>query len=381
MDGDQCPCDDDAVVILDEVVVEILSWVPVKALMRFRCVSKSWNSLILDPTFVKLHLQRSSRDSPALFTLSNLFLDKLCSLHCCSIDGLLEDPSSTIDVNADANDDNGGTGIPANIKYSIIGVCNGLICLRDMSRGFEVARVQFWNPATRLISVTSPPIPPFFGCARMGFGYDESSDTYKVVAIVGNRKSRKMELRVHCLGDNCWKRKIECGNDILPSDTFHGKGQFLSGTLNWVANLATLESYVVFSFDLRNETYRYLLPPVRVRFGLPEVRVLRGCLCFSHNEDGTHLAIWQMKKFGVQKSWTLLIKVSYKHFEFCRSYFPHPLCMSANNDVLLLGNNSKYQLVLCNLKNNTISNIELPLREVFFISFDYVQSLVLPYRN
>ena len=88
-----------------------------------------------------------------------------------------------------------------------------------------------------------------------------------------------------------------------------------------------------------------------------------------------------MKKFGVQKSWTLLIKVSYKHFELCRSYFPHPLCMSANNDGLLLGNNSKYQLVLCNLKNNTISNIELPLREVFFISFDYVQSLVLPYRN
>ena len=31
--------DDDAVVILDEVVLEILSWVPVKALMRFRCVS------------------------------------------------------------------------------------------------------------------------------------------------------------------------------------------------------------------------------------------------------------------------------------------------------------------------------------------------------
>ncbi|KAL2599197.1 hypothetical protein AAZX31_10G040000 [Glycine max] len=44
-------------------------WVPVKALMRFRCVSKWWNSLVFNPMFVKLHLQRSTicQKSPPIF--------------------------------------------------------------------------------------------------------------------------------------------------------------------------------------------------------------------------------------------------------------------------------------------------------------------------
>ncbi|KAK7266473.1 hypothetical protein RIF29_19117 [Crotalaria pallida] len=46
-------------VLPDEHVVDILSWLPVKSLMRFKSVSKSWNSLICHPNFVKLHLQRS----------------------------------------------------------------------------------------------------------------------------------------------------------------------------------------------------------------------------------------------------------------------------------------------------------------------------------
>nr|KYP32077.1 hypothetical protein KK1_047330 [Cajanus cajan] len=48
-----------ALVLAEELIMEILSWIPVKALMRFSCVSKSWNSLMFTPTFVKLHYQRS----------------------------------------------------------------------------------------------------------------------------------------------------------------------------------------------------------------------------------------------------------------------------------------------------------------------------------
>ena len=57
-----------AMVLPEELIVEILSWVPVKPLMRFKCVSKTWNSLIFHPTFVKLHLQRSSTNTHVLLT-------------------------------------------------------------------------------------------------------------------------------------------------------------------------------------------------------------------------------------------------------------------------------------------------------------------------
>ncbi|KAG4970278.1 hypothetical protein JHK82_035966 [Glycine max] len=80
--------------------LKILSWLPVKALLRFRCVCKSWKSLMLDLSFVKLHLQRSyCRDTPVLFTLLNSnSKEEQCSLHYyCSMQRLLDNPLSAID--------------------------------------------------------------------------------------------------------------------------------------------------------------------------------------------------------------------------------------------------------------------------------------------
>ncbi|GMN75056.1 hypothetical protein TIFTF001_052523 [Ficus carica] len=57
----------------DEVLEKILSWVPLESLIRFKCVSKSWNapinSLIEDSAFVNKHLQSTSIPFP-LFSSS-----------------------------------------------------------------------------------------------------------------------------------------------------------------------------------------------------------------------------------------------------------------------------------------------------------------------
>ena len=82
----------------------------------------------------------------------------------------------------------------------------------------------------------------------IGFGYNDSSDTYKVVAVV--KKSRAItELRVCCLGDNCW-RKIATWTSF--PRIVQGRGWILGGTLNWIGVLN--DQYGVFSFDLRKET-------------------------------------------------------------------------------------------------------------------------------
>ncbi|XP_059624633.1 F-box/kelch-repeat protein At3g23880-like [Cornus florida] len=44
-----------------DIIVQILSRLPVKSLLQFRCVCKSWCSLISDSHFVKTHLSCMSR--------------------------------------------------------------------------------------------------------------------------------------------------------------------------------------------------------------------------------------------------------------------------------------------------------------------------------
>lgn len=88
---------------------------------------------------------------------------------------------------------------------------------------------------------------------KIGFGYDDSRYTYQVVA---DKESLETEVRVYCMGDNCW-RKVVSWNGFPRLWQSNCEGQYVSGTLNWIAQLGTSpDDYVIYSFDLRNETYR-----------------------------------------------------------------------------------------------------------------------------
>ncbi|KAJ0600914.1 putative F-box domain-containing protein [Helianthus annuus] len=40
-------------------MLDVLSRLPVKAIIRFKCVCRKWRDLVSDPYFVRLHLSRS----------------------------------------------------------------------------------------------------------------------------------------------------------------------------------------------------------------------------------------------------------------------------------------------------------------------------------
>lgn len=44
----------------EAIIEEILSRLPIKSLLRFKCVTKHWNSTILDRHFISLHHENSS---------------------------------------------------------------------------------------------------------------------------------------------------------------------------------------------------------------------------------------------------------------------------------------------------------------------------------
>ncbi|CAI9089437.1 OLC1v1024009C1 [Oldenlandia corymbosa var. corymbosa] len=168
----------------EEVVIEILSRVPAKSLVRFLLVSKTWYSLINSPDFIATHLNNvrlgktPNSSSLSLVRQSNLF--SLKEHYVLYSDGGEE----------------GGVHGRRNLIYfgriyfpvksedeifRMVGICDGLVYISDRSNREEN---YLWNPSVRKYVKLPPPTnpPPNFSTAS-GFGADSHGD-YKVVRVV-----------------------------------------------------------------------------------------------------------------------------------------------------------------------------------------------------
>ena len=124
----------------EEVVLEILQRLPVKSLVRFRCVSKSWNSLIKSSAFINSHLTRSlSLSSNKLIFRQRV--DKPSFYPDLECYKLIDD---TIDSSSDQIQH---IDCPLTCRlffhFNLIGSVNGLFCLH------ELERYVLWNPSIR----------------------------------------------------------------------------------------------------------------------------------------------------------------------------------------------------------------------------------------
>ncbi|GAU14944.1 hypothetical protein TSUD_47380 [Trifolium subterraneum] len=401
------------VVLPHDLIAEVLYFLPVKSLVQFRSVCKSWKTLIYDPTFVKLHLRRSPTRNP-LFTLTTQHIPRTPGYYYSvvpyPISRLIENPSFNLSVDPYYSLEDKECSF-------IVGTCNGLICLSDYSYIDDKYNKEFWlrlwNPATRTIS-------PKFGYFRdfhvfeFKFGYDNSTGKYKMVAFRYIREQQKSNVRIISFGDNVW-RDIES----LPAVPVHLHlkyhehaaigGVYLSGSLNWLAihNIneynykdITVGKFVIVSLDLGTETYnQYMLPRGvdGVLSGTPTVSVLGGCLCFSYSYKETDFVIWQMKKFGVEDSWTQFLNISFQNLQVeynfrlpqHRYYFQLvPLLLSENGDTLVLTSIVDSNAILYNLSDNRVERTKFTAgrlitssrstsnRTCWYMAMDFVESLV-----
>ncbi|KAJ6371607.1 hypothetical protein OIU77_002006 [Salix suchowensis] len=160
-----------------EIISDILSRLPVKSLVRFKCVSKTWCSLISHPGFAKEHLKRAKEDTNANHYKIFLSADPHLSI----------DPEAFFD--ADENLLTAQLNFPAsysdrNSRIEILGSCNGLVC----GLSHRNPLIYIWNPSTRESRELAIPssrelaIPGSSeDSAFYGFGYDVKLDDYKIV--------------------------------------------------------------------------------------------------------------------------------------------------------------------------------------------------------
>lgn len=317
-----------------EVIREILLRLPVKSLLRFKCVSKSWLSLISDPQFGVSHYDLAATPTHRILMRSNdfyaqsidsnaPFIDSgegsLCLLRAVHL--LLPPPSPPRIPDFFHFDD-------FRNQPHILGSCRGFILLY-YERSDDLI---LWNPSIGVHKQL-----PHFQYDNItreflyGFGYDPSKDDY-LITIIPFSSSFSAEIETHV-----FSFKTASWNSVLVNFPYSDPGNCLAvragslvnETLHWLVLPKEKKVLVILAFDQVHRSFSEIslldhLSTEKCR--VCGLRVMGGCLgvCYSVEGSGT-TEIWVMKEYKVQSSWTKLIVVPTCEFS--------PICMTKDGGI------------------------------------------------
>ncbi|XP_049406429.1 F-box/kelch-repeat protein At3g23880-like [Solanum stenotomum] len=182
-----------------ELVVEILLKLPIKSLLKFKCVSKSWLALISSSEFVKTHLRLNANNKE--YTHHKVMMRCISNygFKSCSLTSLFNE--SRVTEAKDLDYPTKSYGLERD-RYDvfIVGSVNGLICLVNDDK-----ELLLWNPSIRKYKKLPYPKTslPLQGDPRRayGFGYDEVHEDYKVVIFneIETNMIREFEVKMYSL--------------------------------------------------------------------------------------------------------------------------------------------------------------------------------------
>ena len=288
----------------NEVVREILYRLPAKSLIRFRCISKSWNSLITSSAFIDSHLTQS------LLHPSNS--NKLIFRH---YDITAKVEHYKFIHNDSSFDQYQYVEFPLTNCFRLIGSVNGLFCLAV----YQDEQFILWNPYIRKF-ITLPRDYDHV-LSRSVFGFDARTNDYKVVRIAFPYTPKPLLVEVYSLKEGSWRRKASAAASLLPgitNDIWCRRDAFINGAVHFgvrdCINTPRLKvGPSVLSFDLSDEVFHMTTLP---KFGAKtdyDIFGFRGSLSVVYIElvdNKCCCFIWVMKECGVVKSWTKLFTIN-----------------------------------------------------------------------
>ncbi|CAN1760164.1 F-box/kelch-repeat protein At3g06240 [Linum perenne] len=183
-----------ATYLTEDIVINILLWLPIAScIARFRCVCRSWRTLLSDPNFVrKILFSQKSDDQKSMQILFSGARDSSDQYYVPPLSYSVYSFETLQPIVGDLV----STLIQAN-GYSVVeGCCDGIFCIKETTRnsnGDFVHNILLWNPATSETKII--PACPFhpshssdialsLRVDRIGFGYDPKTSDYKVVRVM-----------------------------------------------------------------------------------------------------------------------------------------------------------------------------------------------------
>ncbi|XP_062093305.1 F-box protein CPR1-like [Humulus lupulus] len=288
----------------------ILSHLPVKTLLQFKCVCKSWYSLIKSHYFITMHLNNNStthhdkylvskfpynNNKPAVKSLSMTFLSHHTMRVASNLTQTLE-------------------------NASFLGVCDGLLCVAINE--CEATTFKVINPATKQskVLIKEPPNKASLGSKSYpsyGFAFDSKVNDYKLIRVT-LEKTEILTLRA-----NTWRRvpMTSHGTSVMKRVRFlhdHWSRAVTKKALYWTGfRLGFSYKMFIIMFDLTSEEFQDIDLPKsdnnnnnddRIYRGVSRCSVFRDCLSVTINHgrfsNDNKVVVWVMREDGVEKCWT-----------------------------------------------------------------------------
>ncbi|KAF5193027.1 F-box protein [Thalictrum thalictroides] len=379
-----------------DLTLNIFSRLPVYSLLSCKCVCKHWFNLTSDPILSTLRNQLTTTNS-ITEAIVVTYLPGNQLFFVAEKENTAENHfySTIIKKKIDISfihDDS------SKIIVSLVGVCNGLLCLVNIriigfrSNPFESIHVL--NPITgdhlELIPKFENPICRHglqTYCIILGFGFDEIHRVFKVVAFIFRYDSSiddnivdddddMTEMLVYTIGggggggatgNNLWRRAFGNVPYILRyhfgPESHKASNVYVNGCLHWVTRTLVQNSLdyklVILSFHLGYEDFGFIQTPEEIigelyllmQSSYYSLAVLDNCLSFVDSKHDEVIDIWLSKNDGGNQSWIKYFSIQ-KQLVLERG-FGHqvmPIKQKMNGEILLLAN---YHMVVYNPQNKT----------------------------
>ncbi|KAI3833903.1 hypothetical protein MKX03_012391 [Papaver bracteatum] len=270
------------ILLPDEIILEFLSRLPMKPVMRFSSVSKYlYNSVHKDANFANSHLINYAQKHPFLvfYNINANYGTKnqpMLYKNLFFIKGADEIQSQS----AQRGFLNFGRTITANCTFQLrdafVGYCNGLICFtRNQTM---ISYIDVWNFTTDELLRIFPPAIDHGGkkyrILSYGFGFDSFSKEYKLVFVVRMFNTMSLKCWIYRFGTKSSWEEISApdeGRFPLSDQSSDNRTSFIfreatfttyggagcGGALFWM----TRNPRVILVFDLHQHKFQYIQLP------------------------------------------------------------------------------------------------------------------------
>ncbi|KAF8091218.1 hypothetical protein N665_0451s0031 [Sinapis alba] len=297
-----------------DLMIEILSRLPAKSLMKFKCVSKLWSCLIRCRYFSNLYLMVSSslsrpRPRPlGLYMSLNMSLDKVRHYRCDSMEKICQNPGKfellSLRLTSSSSSSSAESWLEPDLSFPGMGG-DRMVSLRGLILFTVCREACIYNPTTRQ-SLTLPTFKSNLFAQQEPnkhvhyfFGHDPVLDQYKIVCsvMIGSLQMLFSEFWVFVLEPGGFWKRID-QYDAQPHISIR-QGLCINGVIYYLALNHTCR-YQVYCFDVRSEDIRVIQAPPHA--------VPHFSSSFGFIEHGGKPAIFEytrIRETGVSELWVL----------------------------------------------------------------------------